>query len=101
MPRHLRAAGRWVEVCAALGRGGQALPVYQGELPPGHDGSGLGLLGTSSRELVELVRSGTMEELHRALHDHLSVDDHRLHGHEVEGDLRHGRPEGDAVASQA
>ncbi|GAA3593505.1 GntR family transcriptional regulator [Agrococcus terreus] len=52
------------------------------------------------RELIELVRSGTMEELHRALHEHLSVDDHRLHGHDADGDLRHGRPEGDAVASQ-
>jgi methylmalonyl-CoA mutase len=52
--RHLRATGKWVQVCAALGRNGQALPVYQGELPPGHDGSGLGLLGTSSRELVKL-----------------------------------------------
>jgi methylmalonyl-CoA mutase len=52
--RHLRAAGKWVEVCAALGRNGQALPVYLGELPPGHDGGGLGLLGTSSRELVDL-----------------------------------------------
>jgi len=52
--RYLREAGRWVEVCAALGRAGKALPVYRGDLPPGHDGSGLGLLGSSGRELVDL-----------------------------------------------
>jgi len=52
--RHLRASGRWAEVGAALDRSGRTRPAYRGELPPGHDGSGLGLLGTSSRELVTL-----------------------------------------------
>jgi methylmalonyl-CoA mutase len=50
--RHLRETGRWNEIEATLasevGR-----PRYRGELPPGHDGSGLGLLGTSGRQLVE------------------------------------------------
>jgi methylmalonyl-CoA mutase len=31
----------------------QGLPVYQGELPAGHDGLGLGLLGISGEEAVE------------------------------------------------
>ena len=34
------------------GAGADAWPVYRGELPPGHGGEGLGLLGVSGRELV-------------------------------------------------
>jgi methylmalonyl-CoA mutase len=45
--------GRWEEVEAALARAGSR-PNYRGELPAGHDGSGLGLLGVSGRKLVEL-----------------------------------------------
>jgi len=52
--RHLRNDGRWPEVEAALAKAGIRHPEYRGELPPGHDGSGLGLLGVSSRKLVEL-----------------------------------------------
>jgi isobutyryl-CoA mutase len=52
--RHLRAAGRWPQAQEALRRAGISQPVYHGELPDGHDGTGLGLLGTSSRRLVEL-----------------------------------------------
>ena len=52
--RHLRSAGRWDAAREALARAGVVQPVYRGELPPGHDGTGLGLLGTSSRKLVEL-----------------------------------------------
>jgi isobutyryl-CoA mutase len=47
----LRAAGRWDAVEAALG---DSRPRYRGELPAGHDGSGLGLLGCSGRRLVQL-----------------------------------------------
>jgi methylmalonyl-CoA mutase len=49
--RHLREKGRWTEVESALARD-SGRPRYRGELPPGHDGSGLGLLGTSGRDLV-------------------------------------------------
>jgi methylmalonyl-CoA mutase len=51
--RHLRDAGRWDGVAAALAEDG-TLPRYRGELPSGHDGGGLGLLGVSGRKLVEL-----------------------------------------------
>ena len=47
--RHLRQRGELERVRAvfesALRAKGQALPRYVGALPPGHDGSGLGLLG--------------------------------------------------------
>jgi methylmalonyl-CoA mutase len=51
----LRGAGRWDAAEAALAavRGGGS-PPYRGDLPEGHDGSGLGLLGASGRDLVEL-----------------------------------------------
>jgi methylmalonyl-CoA mutase len=52
--RHLRTAGRWPEAEAALGRAGIERPEYRGDLPAGHDGSGLGLLGVTGRKLVEL-----------------------------------------------
>jgi isobutyryl-CoA mutase len=58
--RYLRETARWPGVEAALARkfGDGGAPRYYGEncgeLPPGHDGSGLGLLGTSGRELVDL-----------------------------------------------
>ena len=52
--RHLRAAGRWPEVEAALAHAGIEQPEYRGDLPAGHDGSGLGLLGVTGRKLVDL-----------------------------------------------
>jgi methylmalonyl-CoA mutase len=47
----LRGAGRWPRVEAALAQDATR-PRYQGDLPEGHDGGGLGLLGVSGRELV-------------------------------------------------
>jgi methylmalonyl-CoA mutase len=52
--RHLRDTGRWEAVAAALARADSTVPRYRGELPAGHDGSGLGLLGVSGHKLVEL-----------------------------------------------
>src|SRR4029079_3264428 len=52
--RHLRETGRWEPVERALAKADPTLPKYRGELPAGHDGSGLGLLGVSGRKLVEL-----------------------------------------------
>ena len=55
--RFLRDAGRWSEVEAALANAAakdRAWPRYRGELPPDHDGAGLGLLGLSGRKLVEM-----------------------------------------------
>jgi methylmalonyl-CoA mutase len=53
--RALRASGRWEAVANALRkRGGETRPTYRGGLPEGHDGVGLGLLGSGARELVRL-----------------------------------------------
>ncbi len=58
--RHLRAEGRWHESeqrIEALHRAaverGVAAPAYRGELPAGHDGSGLALLGVTGDQLLE------------------------------------------------
>ena len=49
--RHLRETGRLEEVRRELAARG--LPGYDGELPPGHDGLGLALLGVSGEEVVD------------------------------------------------
>jgi methylmalonyl-CoA mutase len=59
--RQLRATDRWDAVETALQKAGIDRPAYRGELPPGHDGSGLGLLGVSGRKLVELGVLGAEE----------------------------------------
>jgi len=58
--RYLRSEGRWSEAearIAALHESarsrGIAAPTYKGELPKGHDGTGLALLGLSGEQLVE------------------------------------------------
>jgi len=53
--RHLRATGRWEAAerrIAELYRDRER-PRYRGELPAGHDGSGLGLLGVTGDQLVD------------------------------------------------
>jgi methylmalonyl-CoA mutase len=53
--RHLREGGRWEETerkIAELYRDRER-PCYQGDLPPGHDGSGLGLLGVTGDQLLD------------------------------------------------
>jgi methylmalonyl-CoA mutase len=52
--RFLRDNGRWSDAEAALERALPGRPRYRGELPPGHDGTGLGLLGSSGGQLVDL-----------------------------------------------
>jgi methylmalonyl-CoA mutase len=49
--RYLRESGRLEQVRARFSARG--LPRYQGELPPGHDGLGLGLLGIAGHEAVD------------------------------------------------
>jgi methylmalonyl-CoA mutase len=53
--RWLRASGRWEEAEAKIAKryAGRERPRYRGELPPGHDGSGLGLLGVSGDQVVD------------------------------------------------
>src|SRR6185295_1730377 len=53
--RYLRDSGGWPEAqrkIATLGKE-RALPSYRGELPEGHDGSGLALLGVSGEQLLD------------------------------------------------
>ena len=58
--RYLKAEGRWAEAQekiealhrSAAGRG-CSKPTYKGELPKGHDGTGLALLGVTADELLE------------------------------------------------
>src|SRR5688500_17836327 len=51
----LRESGRWAEAEARIANlfEGRARPRYRGELPAGHDGSGLGLLGVSGDAVVD------------------------------------------------
>jgi methylmalonyl-CoA mutase len=58
--RYLKAEGRWADAqqkIEALHRSaaerGCARPTYKGELPKGHDGTGLALLGVTADELLE------------------------------------------------
>ena len=53
--RHLRASGGWTDAerkIKALLQG-HVRPLYRGELPRGHDGSGLALLGVTGDQLLE------------------------------------------------
>ncbi len=70
--RHLRAEGRWpeaerriAELHRAAAERGTAPPAYRGDLPPGHDGSGLALLGVTGDQLLpperyERIRAETL-----------------------------------------
>ncbi len=53
--RHLRESGRWEETEAKLDQifGDRPRPRYKGDLPPGNDGLGLGLLGVSGADVVD------------------------------------------------
>ena len=53
--RHLRESGGWEAAEAKIAKlfAGRERPLYRGELPAGHDGSGLGLLGLSGDRLVD------------------------------------------------
>ena len=54
--RFLRAEGRWDAAQRRIAQLREAMgdlaPVYQGELPAGHDGSGIALLGVTSDQLI-------------------------------------------------
>jgi methylmalonyl-CoA mutase len=53
--KHLKESGRWAETEARLDElfGDRPRPRYKGELPPGNDGLGLGLLGVSGTDVVD------------------------------------------------
>jgi methylmalonyl-CoA mutase len=68
--RHLRETGQWAAAerkIAELFRDRER-PRYKGDLPPGHDGSGLGLLGVTGDQLVdretyERIRAETLSQV--------------------------------------
>ncbi|MEQ8660720.1 MAG: methylmalonyl-CoA mutase family protein, partial [Gammaproteobacteria bacterium] len=53
--KHLRESGQWsaAEQTIAKYFEGRQRPAYKGELPPGNDGLGLGLLGISGDQVVD------------------------------------------------
>ena len=62
--KHLRATGQWEAAekkIAALFKD-RPRPVYKGELPPNHDGSGLGLLGVTGDQLLD---AGTYQKIRK------------------------------------
>jgi methylmalonyl-CoA mutase len=68
--RHLRQSGQWDAAERTMARlyEGRERPRYNGDLPPGHDGSGLGLLGVTGDQLVdratyERIRAETLAQV--------------------------------------
>jgi methylmalonyl-CoA mutase len=53
--RHLKETGGWEEAERRIARlyEGRERPTYRGELPPGNDGFGLGMLGVTGDQLVD------------------------------------------------
>ena len=53
--KHLRASGEWESAKARIDNyfSDRSRPVYEGGLPPGNDGLGLGLLGVSGDKIVD------------------------------------------------
>jgi methylmalonyl-CoA mutase len=53
--KHLKESGRWAETEKRLDEifGDRPRPTYRGELPPGNDGLGLGLLGVSGADVLD------------------------------------------------
>jgi len=53
--KHLRASGEWKSAAKRIDKyfEGRERPCYEGELPPGNDGLGLGLLGVSGDKVVD------------------------------------------------
>jgi methylmalonyl-CoA mutase len=62
--KHLRETGGWDAAEARIAEllAGRERPVYRGELPAGHDGSGLGLLGVSGDQVVDAETYGRIRE---------------------------------------
>jgi methylmalonyl-CoA mutase len=58
--RHLRETGAWEVAQKKIEAffGDRPRPTYRGDLPPGHDGSGLGLLGVSGDLVVDAETYG-------------------------------------------
>ncbi|HVV89266.1 MAG TPA: methylmalonyl-CoA mutase family protein, partial [Solirubrobacterales bacterium] len=68
--RHLKESGRWEATERKLDEifAGKPRPRYKGELPPGNDGLGLGLLGVSGADVLdaetyERIRADTLRKV--------------------------------------
>ena len=91
--RFLRAEGRWLAaqqrieaLHAALHARGLEVPCYSGELPAGHDGSGLALLGFTSEQLVD-QEPGAVSVLTAAEHGRLRAEAMSLVRGTVQADI--------------
>jgi methylmalonyl-CoA mutase len=53
--KHLRDSGEWESAKSRIDKyfADRKRPIYEGELPPGNDGLGLGLLGVSGEKIVD------------------------------------------------
>ncbi len=60
--KHLKSSGQWEAAQRRIAElyAGRERPRYQGELPPGHDGSGLGLLGVTGDQLLDAATYATI-----------------------------------------
>jgi methylmalonyl-CoA mutase len=58
--RHLKATGQWAAAERRIAQifSGRERPTYKGDLPAGHDGCGLGLLGVTGDQLVDAETYG-------------------------------------------
>ncbi len=67
--KFLKAEGQWDEVEAKINKMfGEERPYYRGDLPEGHDGFGLGLLGVSGEQFIDKenyqrISSETMKQV--------------------------------------
>jgi isobutyryl-CoA mutase len=68
--RHLKESGRWEETERKLDEifAGRPRPEYKGELPPGNDGLGLGLLGVTGADVLDAetyarIRADTLRKV--------------------------------------
>jgi methylmalonyl-CoA mutase len=61
--KHLKETGRWEETERRLDEifGDGPRPQYEGELPPGNDGLGLGLLGVSGADVLDAETYGQIK----------------------------------------
>jgi methylmalonyl-CoA mutase len=64
--RHLRETGDWEKARKKLEahfrKRGVPAPVYRGELPPNHDGIGIGMLGGSGADVADAAAYGRIRE---------------------------------------
>ncbi|MEA3413292.1 MAG: methylmalonyl-CoA mutase family protein [Pseudomonadota bacterium] len=79
--KHLHAIGGWRETRRIVRqRWPEGAPRYEGELPAGHDGLGLGLLGVSGedvvgRETYEAIRADTLHAVRGTLQADILKED--------------------------